>query len=602
MTTTSEIRQPVTGVTGAEDVSWNLADLYRSEEDLEKALEQTRSSAQSFSVKYRGKVEQLSPDLLAVSLKEFESLHDQLDKAYTYAFLNWCTNTIAPERGALLQKVRETYTRIGQTILFFEIELLQISEHDFEALLAEPSVSPFRHYLETLALRRNHVLTEPEERILAEKSVTGPGAWSRFFDETLGAATFRFRDRDLSEQEVLALLYEPDRATRRDAALTFTEGLRKNLRVLTYIVNTILAEKASDDRIRGYQNWLASRNISNEISDVAVNALVTAVTSKFDLVARYYSLKHHLLGLDELFDYDRYAPVNGVESKYEWGQARSLVLEAYGRFHPLLEEIARKFFERRWIDAGVTPGKRGGAFSHPAVPEAHPYIMMNFTGNTRDVQTLAHELGHGVHQYLASKQGSLQANTPLTTSETASVFGEMLVFESLLETESDPRAQLSMLMSKIEDTIATVFRQIAMNRFEDRVHTARRTEGELSSDRLSEFWIESQQEMFQNSVTLGDHYSLWWSYIPHFIHTPGYVYAYAFGNLLVLALYSIYQSNKENFAQKYIQLLEAGGSDWPHVLVGKMGVDLQDPEFWQYGLGEIETLIGRAEKLAKDCE
>jgi len=599
MTTTSEIRQPVTGV---EDVTWNLADLYECESDLERALEETRSSAQNFSEKYRGKVEKLSPDMLAVGLKEFESLHDHLDRAYTYAFLNWCTNTIAPERGALLQKVRETYTRIGQTILFFEIELLQISEHAFETLLAEPSISQFRHYLETLALRRNHVLTEPEERILAEKSVTGPGAWSRFFDETLGAATFRFRGQDLSEQEILALLYQPNRATRREVALTFTEGLRDNIRVLTYVANTILAEKASDDRIRGYENWLASRNLSNEISDVAVNALVASVTSRFDLVSRYYNLKRNLLGLDELFDYDRYAPINGVESKYAWGKARGLVLEAYGRFHPLMEEIARSFFEERWIDAGVTPGKRGGAFSHPGVPEVHPYIMMNFTGNTRDVQTLAHELGHGVHQYLARKQGSLQANTPLTTSETASVFGEMLVFESLLETESDPRAQLSMLMSKIDDTIATVFRQIAMNRFEDRVHTARRTEGELSSDRLSEFWMESQREMFQNSVTLGDHYSLWWSYIPHFIHTPGYVYAYAFGNLLVLALYSIYQSNKGNFAEKYIQLLEAGGSDWPYVLVGKMGVDLQDPEFWQHGLGEIETLIGRAEKLAKDCE
>lgn len=598
MTTASKIRQPVTG---AEGVTWNLTDLYQSGEDLQESLEQAHLGAQRFSKKYRGKVAGLSPTLLAVSLREFEALHDQLDRAYTYAFLNWCTNTIDPERGALLQKVREDYTRTGQIILFFEIELLQIPEADFEVLLGEPSMSNFRHYLETLALRREHVLSEAEERILAEKAVTGPGAWSRFFDETLGAATFRFRDQALSEQEVLSLLYEPDRETRRDAALAFTKGLKENLRVLTFIVNTILAEKASEDRIRGYQNWLASRNISNEISDAAVEALITAVTSKFDLVARYYNLKRELLGLDQLFDYDRYAPINGVESKYGWDQARNLVLEAYGHFHPRLEEIARNFFDARWIDAAVTPGKRGGAFSHPAVPQAHPYILMNFTGNTRDVQTLAHELGHGVHQYLARKQGSLQANTPLTTSETASVFGEMLVFESLLESESNSRAQLSMLMSKIDDTIATVFRQIAMNRFEDRIHNVRRTEGELSSDRLSEFWIRSQQEMFQESVTLADHYALWWSYIPHFIHTPGYVYAYAFGNLLVLALYSIYQSDRGDFAEKYIQLLEAGGSDWPHVLVGKMGVDLQDPGFWQHGLGEIETLIGRAEELARDC-
>jgi oligoendopeptidase F len=343
---------------------------------------------------------------------------------------------------------------------------------------------------------------------------------------------------------------------------------------------------------------LASRNISNEITDDAVQTLIDSVTSHYHLVSRYYTLKRRMLGLDELFDYDRYAPIGNSATRYQWSDARDLVLESYSGFHPRMGEIARKFFDSSWIDAAIRPGKRGGAFSHCAVPDVHPYILLNYTGNSRDVQTLAHELGHGVHQYLARQQGSLQASTPLTTSETASVFGEMLVFERMLERESKPGKQLSMLMGKIDDSIATVFRQIAMNRFEDRIHEARRSEGELSLERISEFWFETQSEMFQGSVTLSDHYRIWWGYIPHFVHTPGYVYAYAFGELLVMALYSIYRKESAGFADRYLDILQAGGSDWPHVLMSRMGVDLQDPEFWRYGLTEIQTLIEKAEDLA----
>ncbi|HET6566968.1 MAG TPA: M3 family oligoendopeptidase, partial [Rhodothermales bacterium] len=461
-----------------------------------------------------------------------------------------------------------------------------------------PQLEPFRHYLELQLLHKEHLLTEPEEKILAEKSITGAAAWSRFFDETLGAARFEVDGELKTEQEVLALLYEPDRSVRRAAALAFTEGLKRHLRELTFAYNTILADKASSDRLRHYETWLSSRNIANEVSDEVVHALVEAVTSRYDLVARYYTLKRRLLGLDEMMDYDRYAPIGEADTRYAWDEARDTVASTYAEFHPQMGKIVDFFFERNWIDAALAAGKRGGAFSHGAVPSVHPYILMNYTGKIRDVQTLAHELGHGVHQYLSRKQGTLQSDTPLTTAETASVFGEMLVFQRLMKQEENPQNQLAMLVGKIDDTIATVFRQVAMNRFEERIHTARRTEGELSSDQFSEFWLETQRAMFEGSVTLGEHYRYWWSYIPHFIHTPGYVYAYAFGELLVLALYARYKEEGQAFADRYINLLEAGGSDWPHNLVAKLGIDLTDLSFWNEGLGAIEDLIARAEDLA----
>ncbi|MDX1430575.1 MAG: M3 family oligoendopeptidase, partial [Rhodothermales bacterium] len=357
-------------------------------------------------------------------------------------------------------------------------------------------------------------------------------------------------------------------------------------------------DKSIKDRLRGYPHWLSSRNLDNEVDDATVEALVDAVSSRFDLVERFYRLKKDLLGVDEMFDYDRYAPVGEATTRYTWDQARGIVLDSYAAFHPELGSITKRFFDGEWIDAAVTDGKRGGAFSHGAVPSAHPYIMMNFTGRICDVQTLAHELGHGVHQYLSREQGIFHADTPLTTAETASVFGEMLVFHRLLESEEAEENRLSMLVSKIDDTIATVFRQVAMNRYEDAVHTERRARGELSTDRFCEIWIETQERMFRGSVKLGDHYRYWWSYIPHFLHTPGYVYAYAFGELLVLALFERYLEEGPDFADRYIELLRSGGSDWPHVLVGRMGIDLTDLDFWKRGLQSIEKMIAEAERMS----
>jgi oligoendopeptidase F len=591
-----------TTVTGAEDVRWNLDDLYASRADLEVDLSRADAEAEAFAERYRGRVESLSAGDLAGAMRALEGLQDRLGRAYTYAYLSWSTNTEEAERGALLQHVREAYTRTGQKLIFFELEWAQLPEDRARALLEEGALGPFRHYLELQLLHREHLLSEPEEKIVSEKAVTGRGAWNRFFDEVTSAARFELDGKTMTQQEVLAKLYEPDRALRRKAALAFTEGLLRHQRTLTYVFNTILADKASDDRLRKYPHWLASRNLSNEVADETVDALVEAVTSRYDLVARFYRLKARLLGLDELYDYDRYGPVGEADTRYDWDEARGLVLDAYGDFHARMGDIASYFFDGSWIDAPVVPGKRGGAFSHGAVPTAHPYILMNYTGKIRDVQTLAHELGHGVHQYLSREQGLFHADTPLTTAETASVFGEMLVFQRLMNHEAAPANKLAMLVSKIDDTIATVYRQVAMNRFEDRIHTARRAEGELAAEQFSAHWMETQRAMLQDSVTLGDHYAAWWSYIPHFLHTPGYVYAYAFGELLVLALYARYRAEGSSFASRYLGLLEAGGSDWPHVLVGRLGIDLTDLTFWHQGLQAIEDLIAQAEALADDVE
>lgn len=585
--------------TGADAARWTLDDLYATTDALDQDLAQAEEEAAAFAEAYRGHVADLDAEGMAEALKAFEDVQDRLGRAATFAFLNWSTDTNDPERGALLQKVKERTTQISQQLIFFELEWTNAADDHAEALIDHEALADFKHYLERERLQKDYVLTEPEEKILSEKNVTGRSAWTRFFDETMGAARFTLGGDDLTQQDILAKLYEPDRAVRKEAALAFTEGLKENQRALTYVFNTVLADKAANDRLRGYDTWIAARNLANEVDGQTVDALIASVTGRYDLAARFYRLKARLLGLEvEMMDYDRYAPLGEADTRYAWDEARQMVLDAYGDFHPQMREAAALFFERDWIDAPPAPGKRGGAFSHGAVPSAHPYVLMNYKGRPRDVQTLAHELGHGVHQYLARTQGVLQASTPLTTAETASVFGEMLVFQRLLRREDDPQNRLAMLVSKIDDTMATVFRQISMNRFEEKIHTARREEGELGAERFGDLWIETQAAMFEGSVTLGEHYRHWWSYIPHFLHTPGYVYAYAFGELLVLALYQRYQDEGDAFADDYLGLLEAGGSDWPHVLVGRLGVDLTDPGFWQQGLAAVEDLIGEAEALA----
>jgi oligoendopeptidase F len=475
---------------------------------------------------------------------------------------------------------------------------MKVSEEEAQKLIDAPELEFYKHYLESSRRYKDHILKEEQEQILSAKSVTGRSAWVRFFDETLGAAKFELDGEELTEQEALSKLHESDRDLRKRAHASLTNTFKDLSRQLTFIFNTLLADKSTNDKLREYPSWISSRNLANETDNETVDALINAVTSSYPLVQRYYKLKTKLLGLDKMFDYDRYAPMMKNEATISWEEAREMVMDSYTRFHPQMGEITGYFFDKNWIDAAIKPGKRGGAYSASTVPSVHPYVFMNFDGKIRDVQTLAHELGHGVHQYLSRQQGPLQAGTPLTTAETASVFGEMLVFQKLLKELDDPKEKLVLIVGKIDDTIATVFRQISMNRFENAMHTARREEGELTTERFSELWMEQQKALYGDSVSLTDEYGIWWSYIPHFLHTPGYVYAYAFGELLVLALYEEYTRNSDGFADKYLDLLSAGGSEWPHDLVAKMGLDIRDPEFWNKGLASFEKMVDEAEELS----
>lgn len=581
-------------------INWNLADLYPSIEKLEEDLSRVDKEANWFAEVYRDRLATLDAEALAGLYKHLGGMHDTLGRAYTFAFLNWSTQTLDEKAGALLQKVKEAYTQITQKLIFVEVEWASIPQEKATQLLQNEALKAVKHYLEVQQENKAYLLSEKEEQILSEKSITSNGAWNRYFDETLGSIEFKLRGKKLSEQEVLTKLSVEVRSLRKDAALSLTKGLKTEIRTLTFVFNTILADKASTDRLRKYPTWISSRNVSNEVADASVQALIDAVVSRYDLVQRFYRLKKRLLGVDMLMDYDRYAPVAETEKTYTWTEAESIVRDAYTAFHPEIGEIVGYFFDKNWIDAPAVAGKRGGAFSHGAVPSAHPYILMNFTGRIRDVQTLAHELGHGVHQYLAREQGIFHADTPLTTAETASVFGEMLTFQRLLSQCEHPKDKLALLVSKIDDSIATVFRQVTMNRFENAIHTHRREKGELSTADFSDYWMQTQQAMFGNSVKLGNHYRYWWSYIPHFLHTPGYVYAYAFGELLVLALYQHYQAHPNDFPAKYRTLLASGGNDYPEKLLAPFGIDLTDPQFWQTGLNAIEKLIEEAENLASD--
>jgi oligoendopeptidase F len=585
--------------TGAEEIHWNLGDLYAGIDDPAFANDQVEvlERAQSFATQYRGRIAELDATEFLALLKEYEAIQDMAGKIGSFAYLLWSTNTQDAAYGKTVQSTNELGSKLSQYMVFFRVEWLALDEEHAHQLINDPVLAKYTHYLESSRSYKPYSLSEEQEQILSAKSVTGQSAWVRYFDETLGSATFHYDGEEKSEQEVLSLLHDPNREVRREAHASLSNGFNKLSRSLTFIFNTLLADKATNDELRGYPSWIHARNLSNETDKETVDALVQAVTGHYQWAQRYYTLKSKLLGINDFKDYDRYAPLKKTETTVSWEQARSMVLDAYGEFSPMMSDIALRFFDEKWIDAAIKQGKRGGAYSAGTVPSVHPYVFMNYDGRLRDVQTLAHELGHGVHQYLSRKQGALQASTPLTTAETASVFGEMLVFQRLLKQLDDPMEELALLMGKIDDTIATVFRQISMNRFEEAMHTARREEGELTTERFSELWNTEQEKLYGTSVELTPEYRHWWCYIPHFLHTPGYVYAYAFGELLVLALYEEYQRKPEGFADRYLSLLEAGGSEWPHELIARMGLDIQDPQFWQKGLASFERMILRAEEL-----
>jgi oligoendopeptidase F len=583
-----------------EDIAWNLDPLVDDEGEagVDRLLAEAQERSAVFADRHQGKVAELDGAQLAQAIAELQEISELVGRAGTYAMLRFATNTADPQNGALLQRVQEQATVVETRLVFFELEWADLDDERVETLLQADGLDTARHHLRTIRRYRPHLLTEAEEKLMSEKSVTGRDAWTRLFNELTSAIEVDLNGEKMALDVALAKLMSPDRELRAQVQQSVTDALAPTLRTRAFVFNTLMADKATDDRLRSYPSWLSSRNLANEASDESVQALVEAVRSAYDIPQRWYRLKARLLGIDRLKDYDRMASVATADESFEWDEAKQIVLDSFGDFSGVMADSARQFFDEHWIDAPPRPGKRGGAFCAYAVPSAHPYVMLNYTARRRDVLTLAHELGHGVHAALARPRGIFEHHTPLTLSETASVFGETLVFRRLLDQASTPESRLTLLAEHVEGSIATVFRQVAMNRFEDLAHGARRSEGELSIDRLGELWEQSQAELLGDSVEITDNYRCWWSYVPHFIGTPGYVYAYAYGQLLALSVYGRYVEEGEDFVPRYIELLSAGGSRSPEELAAIAGLDLTDPGFWARGLELVRGQLGAAEDAA----
>ncbi len=586
-----------------DDVSWDLSPLVHGEDDAgaDRLLDEAAARAQAFAQTYAGRIAELDPAAFAAAVHELQELSELAARAGNYAMLRFSIDTADPAIGALLARVQEKSTAIETQLIFFELEWAAIDDARADELIGAEGLETARHFLRSARRYRPHLLSEPEEKILTEKSVSGGSAWGRLFSEQVSALTVELpgEQEPVTLDAALARLMSGDRDVRRGAAEAVTAALEPGLRTRAYIFNTLLHDKAVDDRLRHYPNWLASRNLSNEASDESVQALLSAVRNRYELPRRWYRLKAQLLGIDKLADYDRMAAVTqDEEDPVSWEDAKELVLDSYAAFTPELGDPARLFFDEQRIDAPPRPAKRGGAFAAYTVPSEHPYLMLNYTAKRRDVLVLAHEMGHGLHAELARPRGIFEQHTPLTLAETASVFGETLVFGRLLEQAATPESRLSLLAESIEGSIATVFRQTAMNRFEDLVHTARREEGEIAVERFNELWVHSQEELLGDSVQITDGYRMWWSYVPHFISTPGYVYAYAYGQLLALSIYKRYVDEGESFVPSYLELLRAGGSRSPEELGAMVGIDLADPGFWDSGLDLVEAQLEEAEEAA----
>jgi oligoendopeptidase F len=590
-----------TEFTGAEDVAWDLSDLYSGGDDprIEQHVEETDSAAAAFRERYYGRVAELSPAELLEAIEERERIESIFTRAIYFAHLQYATDMTDSPRGALVARLTEKGATIDTQLLFFGLELAELEDEQADVFLASDELEHWRHWLRNIRKFRPHVLTEPEEKILTEKAVSGFSAWDRLYDELLGAIKVDLDGVEIGFEEAMAKLQSADRDLRRRAAEAVTEALAPGLRTRTYVFNTIAVDRSIDDRLRGYATWISARNLANDTSDEAVEALVDAVVGRYDVVQRYYRLKAKLLGLDRLTFYDRMAPLSEDTTHVDWPDAKQLVLDAFADFSSETGEIIARFFDESWIDAPPRDGKRPGAFCATNVPDVHPYVFMNYTGDRRSVLTLAHELGHGLHGYLAQPLGLFNASTPLTTAETASVFGEALTFKRLLAHEGDAQRRLNLLAGRIEDSIATVYRQIAMNRFEHAVHTTRRDEGELSPEKFQELWLESQLALFGDSVDT-DGYGTWWSYIPHFIGTPGYVYAYSYGFLFALSIFRKYELEGDAMVEPYLDLLRAGGSKTPQELAEMVGLDLTDRAIWDAGIDALAVELDEAEALAVD--
>jgi oligoendopeptidase F len=587
---------------------WNLADLYpaRDSPELVAALARAEADSTAFEERWKGRLAEIAGAegggrRLAEAVREFEALEDLLGRIMSYASLLHAGDTADPAISKFYGDVQEKITNASAHLLFFTLELNRIDDAVLEAAMAEPALGHYRPWLLDIRKEKPHQLEDRVEQLFHEKSVTGRAAWNRLFDETIAALRFQVGEEKLAIEPTLNLLQDPDGSKRRQAAEALAATFKENLRLFTLITNTLAKDKEISDRWRHFDDVAASRHLANRVEPEVVAALVAAVIDAYPRLShRYYRLKARWFDRDVLPFWDRNAPLPKVPQRViRFDEARSTVLGAYGLFSPLMADTARRFFDQRWIDAPVRPGKAPGAFSHPTVPSAHPYILLNYQGKVRDVMTLAHELGHGVHQVLAAPQGALMAPTPLTLAETASVFGEMLTFRALLAETADPVQKKAMLAAKVEDMINTVVRQIAFYTFERKVHTERR-EGELTADRLGEIWLEVQGASLGPAIRLGPGYETFWTYIPHFIHSPFYVYAYAFGDCLVNSLYAVYEEEPAGFEEKYLAMLRAGGTKTHGELLAPFGLDATDPGFWQKGLGVIARLIDDLEAMEKE--
>lgn len=584
---------------------WDLTSFYPSHEAeaISKDREKLEALSQAFAQQYAGKLSALSADALAQAIAEYEALEELAGKLGSYAQLFYCENVIDDAHARFYQNISEELTRLGSLTLFFTLELNELNEEEYHSKLQESE--RLRHYepwLRDVRQLRPYQLAQSEEKILFEKSITGRAAWSRLYDETLAGMKFTLNGEEFSSEEMLDKMSSPRAEERKQAAKCYGEGLGEKAGLFTLITNTLAKDKQIEDNLRGYQRPIDSRNMANAVEAEVVEALLTSVKRYYpQLSHRYYALKAKWLGKDQLDYWDRNAPLpEAGETIYSWEDATRIVLDSYADFSPEMAKIGQRFFDENWIDAPASAGKAGGAFSHPTVPSVHPYILLNYLGKPRDVMTLAHELGHGVHQVLSAEQGALMADTPLTLAETASVFGEQLTFRALLKAENDPAKRKALLAHKVEDMLNTVVRQIAFCQFEVALHDARK-QGELSTEEINQIWMQVQSESLGPALRFDEEYAYYWTYIPHFIHTPFYVYAYAFGDCLVNSLYAVYQQDvaagkADHFVEKYLTMLKAGGTLRHKELLAPFDLDASQPSFWETGLNIISTMIDELEK------
>ncbi len=563
-------------------MQWDLTLFFKNSDELDKFSKNLDKKAKNFNQKYSKNLEQLNDSEFLTSLQEYESILADINKIMSYAYLKFAKDTT---NGSFLAKYEEICTKIEENLLFFAIEFNEISKEQQDSFIAYSK--PYSYYLSLIAKQKSHQLSFLEERVLLRTANTGANAFSRLFDESMARLKFDFRGSVLSEEEILSKMLDSDRSVRKDAALSLSKTLEQNKHLLTYIYNMIKTDLKNECELRNYELAESSRHESNQIEKQSVDTLIKATESSFDLVSKFYHKKRELLGYEKLYDYDRYAPLNS-ESEFNYEEAKEIILKAFNSFNPLFAKLAKRAFDENWCDVYPTKNKQSGAFSHSASSDTHPFVLLNYTNKRRDLFTVAHELGHAIHQFLSYKVGFLNSNTPLTTAETASVFCEMLVFEYVKNRTNDTKLS-GLLAGKIEDIFSTLYRQINFTTFERRVHAY---QGEISNENLNDIWYEESKKMFGDSLVLNDYYKIWWSYIPHFIHSPFYCYAYSYAQLLVLALFGLYKSGKcENFVEIYTEFLSLGGSKSPKDMVAMFGFDINQEEFWQIGLDEVRNLV-----------